>query len=160
MDNLTDLQLSDIIYALTLKVKSKNREKWIKTGFKKIKKERLLNYWKNKINISPEYKELSNRVYQEYQSHNQNLVSSFEMPSAVDMAKNLTKSMAVWAKSGLKVVSSAVYDHRSDICKKCEFWDYKQFGGRCLKCGCATQFKLRLSHERCPLNKWMPDLSS
>lgn len=38
------------------------------------------------------------------------------------------------------------------ICASCDQWNSEK--KRCAKCGCFSQFKARLSTERCPLNKW------
>jgi hypothetical protein len=58
-----------------------------------------------------------------------------------------------WAKSGFAVAKSELYQSRLATCQSCEFWK-DQFGGRCLKCGCSTQAKLRMASAACPLGKW------
>jgi hypothetical protein len=79
-----------------------------------------------------------------------------QYPSLFQQAKNLTTSLTNWVKDGVKVVSEEVLNQRMDICKKCEFWDSEAFAGtgRCSKCGCSTQAKLRMATEKCPIDKW------
>ena len=79
-----------------------------------------------------------------------------QYPSLFQQAKNLTTSVANWVKDGAKVASEEVLKERMDICKKCEFWDAEAFAGtgRCKKCGCSTQAKLRMATEKCPEGKW------
>jgi hypothetical protein len=79
-------------------------------------------------------------------------------PSLMDKAKSFTSSTSDWAKSGFKVVDQAMLEDRLSVCKKCEFWDRDAFAGtgKCQKCGCSTQAKLRMATSKCPIDKWMP----
>jgi hypothetical protein len=80
-------------------------------------------------------------------------------PGVVTMAKNFGSSMVKWAKSGFQTVDQEeVFNVRLEICKKCPQWDSQALGGggRCKLCGCATQAKLRLATESCPINLWGP----
>jgi hypothetical protein len=65
-------------------------------------------------------------------------------------------SMKKWAKSGFSKVNNKEFKKRLDLCKSCEWWDSEGFAktGRCMKCGCSTQAKLRLKTEKCPVGKW------
>lgn len=71
------------------------------------------------------------------------------------------KSLWVWAKSGLAMVSDEIYQHRLSACAGCPHHTeppqrmvYKLAGatGRsvCNLCGCVTARKARLPHESCP----------
>lgn len=77
-------------------------------------------------------------------------------PSVPVMTQTFMKSMGSWARSGFKTVTEDQLKERLEICSKCEFWDKNAFAktGRCLKCGCSTQAKLRLATEKCPIDKW------
>jgi hypothetical protein len=79
-----------------------------------------------------------------------------EEPSLATKAVTLTTSLANWAAKGFKVVEPEQFQARLDICKGCEYWDSKaMFGtGKCRKCGCSTQAKLRLATSTCPVGKW------
>jgi hypothetical protein len=79
-------------------------------------------------------------------------------PSIIEQSKSFTGSMADWAKSKFELVDNDTFLNRLSICKGCEFWNEMGFGktGKCEKCGCSTQAKLRLPNEKCPLepSKW------
>jgi hypothetical protein len=79
-----------------------------------------------------------------------------ELPSLATQAKTLIGSLAEWAKRGMKVVDADTLQVRLDICAGCEFWNPRGFKGtgRCMKCGCSTQAKLRMATASCPVNKW------
>jgi hypothetical protein len=47
---------------------------------------------------------------------------------------------------------------RLETCKACEFFDPDQ--QRCTKCGCWMKFKVTMSYEKCPVDKWGPDESA
>lgn len=77
-------------------------------------------------------------------------------PSLPQQAASLAGSMATWAKGGFQVADEATLASRMEICKGCEFWDAAGFGGtgRCQRCGCSTQAKLRMATSKCPEGKW------
>jgi hypothetical protein len=68
----------------------------------------------------------------------------------------LAKSTTNWVKEGMPVADEKTLNARLEICKGCEFWDESGFvnTGRCKKCGCSTQAKLRMATEKCPIGKW------
>jgi len=78
-----------------------------------------------------------------------------EPPSAIDMARQFTRSALNWVRSGLPCVTNEQFQERLDTCKACDKWNGEAvFGlGRCGKCGC-TGVKLFMTTEKCPLNKW------
>ena len=82
--------------------------------------------------------------------------TAVKLPTLGVMVASATKSMAAWAKSGFKTVTEDQFNIRLSACKSCEFWDSEALKGtgRCRKCGCSTWAKLRLSHEKCPVDKW------
>ena len=79
-------------------------------------------------------------------------------PSLTQMASTFLGSALRWAKSGLQTVTTEQFYSRVEICKGCEFWEGSGFAGtgRCKKCGCSTQAKLRMATEKCPIDKWGP----
>ena len=77
-------------------------------------------------------------------------------PGIAKMASTFLSSTMRWAKSGMQTVTAEQFYSRVEICKGCEFWEGSGFGGtgRCKKCGCSTQAKLRMATEKCPIDKW------
>ena len=86
------------------------------------------------------------------------LVVSPTEPTFAQKAKSLGSSVSDWAKTGFSLASAETLEARLAICRGCEFWDATGFGGsgRCSKCGCSTQAKLRMATSTCPLAppKW------
>jgi hypothetical protein len=79
-----------------------------------------------------------------------------ETPSVIELVGSLSKSALGWVQSGFSIPDPETFNARLEICKGCEFWDESGFvnTGRCKKCGCSTQAKLRMSTEKCPIGKW------
>jgi hypothetical protein len=75
---------------------------------------------------------------------------------AAQMAAGLAENAARWARHGFPVASEETLAARLAACHACEFWDARGFGGsgRCRKCGCSTQAKLRMATAKCPVGKW------
>jgi hypothetical protein len=84
------------------------------------------------------------------------LKKKYRPPTVTDMARSLSGSVFRLMKKGYEVVSPEVFESRLAICHTCEFWEPRAFRGtgRCGKCGCSTMAKLKLSTERCPVDKW------
>jgi hypothetical protein len=70
--------------------------------------------------------------------------------------QNLGGSLSNFISSGFPIPDPETYNARLETCKGCEFWDESGFAktGRCKKCGCSTQAKLRMATEKCPIGKW------
>lgn len=83
-------------------------------------------------------------------------LESSALPSLPQMAKSFGKSLAAFANSGFTVTDPETLNARLETCRGCEFWDESGFvkTGRCKKCGCSTQAKLRMATEKCPIGKW------
>jgi hypothetical protein len=79
-----------------------------------------------------------------------------QSPDLMEKIKALASDSSEWAKSGFKTATTTKLEDRLAICKGCEFWDQKGFGntGKCTKCGCSTQAKLRMATAKCPIDKW------
>jgi hypothetical protein len=79
-----------------------------------------------------------------------------ELPSFVDMAKNLlgsAKDIASGALSGKGVlVDEEVYNTRMNICAACP--SFKPETKRCAECGCFMEAKARFKNVSCPIGKW------
>jgi hypothetical protein len=75
---------------------------------------------------------------------------------AAYMASGLVKTAGQWARAGFPLASEETLAARLDACRACEFWDARGFrgSGRCRKCGCSTQAKLRMATAKCPVGKW------
>lgn len=88
------------------------------------------------------------------------LVEKYSAPGLMTMARTSGFSMKQWIENGGQVVTQEQYDARLDVCKGCEFWKGNAMinGGRCMKCGCFTKFKLRMATEKCPIDKWGPTI--
>jgi hypothetical protein len=74
-----------------------------------------------------------------------------KLPSVAEMASGLILSAAAWGKSGFKLADAETLASRQSVCQSCDLWNP---AGRCRKCGCSTQAKLRMASEKCPLGKW------
>jgi tetratricopeptide (TPR) repeat protein len=71
-------------------------------------------------------------------------------PGLLRMALSAAKSMARFVGSGGEMVASPVLHQRLRTCAACEH----HTGLRCRLCGCFTNLKARMAHERCPIGKW------
>ncbi|SVD72124.1 uncharacterized protein METZ01_LOCUS424978, partial [marine metagenome] len=79
-----------------------------------------------------------------------------KMPSKLEMAKNVAKSIGKTTKaalSGMEVVAGAeLVEKRTRICRGCPWFVAK--GQRCAKCGCVVPLKAYFKEEQCPIGKW------
>ena len=71
-------------------------------------------------------------------------------PGLLRMALSAAKSMARFVGSGGEMVATPVLHRRLRTCSACEH----HTGLRCRLCGCFTNVKARMAHERCPIGKW------
>lgn len=87
-----------------------------------------------------------------------NLGAPGASPTVFQQATALGKSLVNWTSSGFPTTPPDELAARMQICKACSEWDEVGFGdtGRCKKCGCSTQAKLRMATEKCPIDKWGP----
>ena len=90
---------------------------------------------------------------EEYEASETDIQKAF---SFKDKLNNVSRSATNWAKSGFPIPDPETFNARLETCKGCEFWDESGFvnTGRCQKCGCSTQAKLRMATEKCPIGKW------
>jgi hypothetical protein len=72
------------------------------------------------------------------------------MPSVAEQLWNLTKSLVSFVSDGCTLVSAEQYAERLNVCDTCEFRENR----RCLKCGCAIDWKARGRAFQCPVGKW------
>jgi hypothetical protein len=101
----------------------------------------------------PEAKSMLNRMIREGGLR----PPKYPNPSLLKKAGSLASNLGVWAKAGFQVVDASQLQSRLDICNGCEFWDKSGFAGtgKCKKCGCSTQAKLRMATSKCPIDKWV-----
>jgi hypothetical protein len=164
MPAITDEELRSIIYALTLGERPRTRERWIKKGFKKIHKRgenALFDYWKRRIETNEadlKYAVEKKLVFLERITGAGKLAPPppSKQPSLPQMLKSASKAAANFARSGFATTDPDTLASRMDTCKACDLWDAAGMAGtgRCRKCGCSTQAKLRMASEKCPLGKW------
>ena len=79
-----------------------------------------------------------------------------QMPSLLEMGKNLVKTATDVAKGVVEVqglnLSEEDKNKRLSICESCEFYNNAQ--SRCTKCGCYMAVKTYLKAATCPVGKW------
>jgi hypothetical protein len=87
---------------------------------------------------------------------------NIQYPPIAEQAKNLGTSLhglLSKAMQGNRLLAPRDTQlARLEECKKCEF--YEPNDQRCKKCGCFMKFKVTMSYEKCPLDKWGPDESA
>lgn len=71
-------------------------------------------------------------------------------PGLLRMAISATKAMATFLGTGMKLASEEIREARLSACDQCEH----HTGLRCRVCGCFTQVKSGMAHERCPIGRW------
>jgi hypothetical protein len=154
-------------------------KRWIKRGFTIDRINKINSYWEcrfDKDNASKnfissvwkDWLERNNLTLEEHKNTIGNKLIQYgnidsispkakEYPSVSTMAQTFAESIVQWAKKGFKVVNEEQYNQRLNICRGCDLFDEKALGGngRCRECGCATQAKLRIATERCPIDKWV-----
>lgn len=176
MCEITKLEMKQIVRRLTLTDrKPLKRTPWRQRGFAKISDDRLIAYWEKRINENPKDMAMACEIVDQFVRNpqpkkqiigvpgskffnSQENEKNEKYPTKSVMAKNFVQSMEQWVKNGFKLTPEDKLQERLEICKGCEFWDKEALGGtgRCKKCGCSTQAKLRLAHEKCPIDKWGP----
>jgi hypothetical protein len=78
------------------------------------------------------------------------------LPSATTQLRTAAAAASRFARSGFALADAETLASRQSVCQSCEQWDAAGLRGtgRCRKCGCSTQAKLRMASEKCPLGKW------
>lgn len=155
-----------MMYFLTLEERPESREKWLQRGFRKVHARghtALFDYWKNRIQTDPESLQyvldtrpiFRQRVAEAAERQKQKNIEE-GLPTLADMAGSAAKAAYNWVKSGFSTVDEQTLLTRIETCMGCDLWDAAGFGGsgRCKKCGCSTQAKLRMATEKCPIGKW------
>lgn len=76
------------------------------------------------------------------------------LPSAIQMAKNLTSDGSNIIKNALSgnktLVTDEVREMRWSTCTSCP----RLQNDRCLECGCFMKIKVAFVTSKCPLEKW------
>tara|TARA_A100001201_G_scaffold108250_1_gene92582 strand:- start:1421 stop:1783 length:363 start_codon:yes stop_codon:yes gene_type:complete len=78
--------------------------------------------------------------------------NSQQLPSKIQMAKNLASATKDHAKTGFAQAQDELQAERLEICKGCEFYIPDQ--DRCGKCGCYLKSKSAWKSSKCPIGKW------
>lgn len=81
-------------------------------------------------------------------------VSPEDMPTAMEMAKNLFKDgkniLSNAMKGGTTLLPDEERERRWAVCQGCPFLQKD----RCTKCGCFMKVKVAFHTSKCPENKW------
>lgn len=108
-----------------------------------------------------EYVRLFNKYNEQQINHQQEATRKPERLEGQELSMYKKVSSALgsasnWAISGFPLTQKDILKSRIEVCVGCDLWDSAGFGGtgRCKKCGCSTQAKLRMASEKCPLGKW------
>lgn len=174
MENLSDEQLGKILYALTIRDRGGDREKWLRRGIPKLEKispDGMLGYWRRRIDSNTDAMALALTVWSEYQTHLEDLASgrldrpevvlqSMQTPKPPSLLKmvgslvsaTVSETKAVIAKE--PPVSDKEYLRRLELCGKCD--RFESDSGRCLMCGCYMRYKAKMRSQLCPVGKWGP----
>jgi hypothetical protein len=179
MYNKEDITFKLIGTELTRKSRTdKVWERWLKKGFTLDRINKVNSYWECRFDRDQASKNFICSVWKDWldrhnltlEQHKQKLPNNANInynnlekinpkayPSVSTMAQTFSESIVQWAKKGFKVVNEEQFNERLNICKGCDLFDEKALGGsgRCRECGCATQPKLRIATERCPIDKWV-----
>ena len=76
----------------------------------------------------------------------------------IERILSFNESLNKYINSGQSEVTDQVFFRRMKVCNGCEF--YKKTLSRCDKCGCFLHIKARWATEKCPLNKWDPEVAT
>lgn len=71
-------------------------------------------------------------------------------PPLIELAWNLTQSLADFTADGFKTLSTEQYQQRLEVCDECD----RRRESQCLECGCYLPLKVRGRAFDCPLGKW------
>lgn len=86
-------------------------------------------------------------------------MSNHQYPSILEQAKSLGISLHELVGRAMNmqrtIASREAQKERTNICKGCEFFDEEQ--ERCSQCGCFVKYKVAMSWETCPVDKWGAD---
>jgi len=71
---------------------------------------------------------------------------------------NFLKSLYNHAYNSFANVSDEKKNERLNICKTCDF--FNPIIDQCKYCGCFLQIKTSWASEKCPIDKWVSEISS
>lgn len=84
----------------------------------------------------------------------QECLDAEEMPTAIEMARNLLRDGGKIVSNAIKgnptLVDDSVREQRWNTCLSCP----RLQGDRCLECGCFMKVKVAFKTSVCPLDKW------
>ena len=70
----------------------------------------------------------------------------------------IINSIIDYTKSGFKNTSSEVKQKRLQICQECEYFNPSLV--QCKSCGCFLYIKTLWASEKCPIDKWGPEIET
>lgn len=80
-------------------------------------------------------------------------------PNIVNQAVSFTNSVFKHVMNGFQTTSDEKREARLKICGGCEFFNNKNPNSpNCMKCGCFLNTKTAWASEKCPIDKWGPEL--
>jgi len=162
MCDITPDQLEHIALALTFRERPRWRDLWKSRGSRrgKLRAQKFAAVWSKRLAASPADCLLAQEVLHAFASSTQPPVApavpGVTPPPLLTQAKTVTTATAHWIAAGSPVPTPEQLAERLAICHDCPLWDASAFAGtgRCNKCGCSTQAKLRMATEACPEGKW------
>jgi hypothetical protein len=89
--------------------------------------------------------------------------SKHQPPKKAEKLANFIKAAKQHISSGRKRVEQSIIDRRMSICRGCEFFEARDDGGTCNKCGCGLSSKQKVisklawASSECPIGKWGKD---
>lgn len=102
--------------------------------------------------IDPSHPDYQSGYRDTLTAHAREMAGRPQYPPLATQAKNLAASLWEWATSGFKMASDEEQARRREICAECPKWEAA--ARRCVLCGCATDYKVRMKTEHCPIDKW------
>lgn len=79
-------------------------------------------------------------------------------PDILTQVNNFLNSSIKHLIDNMENVSDEVAACRMSTCQSCEFFDKNSV--RCNSCGCFLKIKTRWASEKCPLDKWGPEVAT
>ena len=152
MRNFTLQEITLINKAVLRVTRGKSFFLWISKHATPSRSRKMIGYLCEKAATDPETNRICGYHLDEYSKLV--MVHAQGNPSLLTQISTATRDLSEWAKKGFEQASVTEFERRLNVCRSCEFWDSSGFAnsGKCKKCGCSTQAKLRLATASCPLD--------
>ena len=86
------------------------------------------------------------------------ILKYIKYPNIFDKIQNLAGSIFSHVSNSFENVNSDIKLQRLSICNSCEFLD--KDSKSCNVCGCFVEVKTSWASEKCPIDKWVSEISS